>query len=77
MRKLAESTLVMLDDVTQAPERRASFDDAESTAYSAERPKPSTFVTVRVTSRSSQVNLTEATSPIRLIATRARRRPRL
>ena len=38
MRKLAESTLVMLDDVTQAPERRASF-DAESTAYSAEQPK--------------------------------------
>ena len=38
MRKLAESTLVMLDDVTQAPERRASF-DAESTAYSAEQLK--------------------------------------
>ena len=38
MRKLAESTLVMLDDVTQVPERRASF-DAESTAYSAEQLK--------------------------------------
>ena len=38
MRKLAESTLVMLDDVTQAPERRASF-DAESTVYSAEQLK--------------------------------------